>query len=315
MLYKQPDQFNSLYELLEYFNTEDICLGYLAEQRWQSEVSCTHCNHTKTYQLKGKTKRYKCASCRKQFNAKAGTIFEDSKIPLRKWFAAIYLILAHRKGLSSHQLARDLNVTQKTAWFMGHRIRYAIKQGTFDKCLDGVIEIDETFVGGKNKNRHHNKKVKNSQGRSFKDKTPVLGIVQRQGELRAFTIPDTKQETIQPIVEEQIQYGATIYTDEWWAYRDLNLLYDHEIVNHAARQYVNGTVHTNTIEGFWGQFKRSIIGIYVQVSPKHLQRYVDEAVYRYNNKQLADGHKALNLLSKNSGSLKYKQLVYGKKEN
>ena len=147
---------------------------------------------------------------------------------------------------------------------MGHRIRHAIKQGTFEKPLDGTIEIDETFVGGKNKNRHHNKKVKQSQGRSYKDKTPVLGIIQRQGELRAFTIPDTKQDTIQPIIEDQIKYGATIYTDEWWAYRQLYQLYNHAIVNHAARQYVDGNIHTNTIEGFWGQFKRSIIGIYVQ---------------------------------------------------
>ena len=313
MYYKQPEEFSSLYSLQEYFKDEQTCLDYLAYQRWQGNVICTHCNHNKVYQLQGETKRYKCAKCRKQFTAKAGLIFEDSKIPLRKWFAAIYFILAHRKGISSYQLARDLQITQKSAWFMGHRIRHAIKQGTFEKPLDGIVEIDETFVGGKNKNRHANKKVKHSQGRSYKDKTPVLGIIQRQGELRAFTVPDTKQESIQPIIEEQVQYGATIYTDEWWAYRDLNQLYNHAIVNHAARQYVNGIIHTNTIEGFWGQFKRSIIGIYVQVSPKHLQRYVDEAVYRYNTKALTDGHKALNLLGKETGSLKYKQLVYGKK--
>ncbi|WP_462240665.1 IS1595 family transposase [Ferruginibacter sp.] len=314
-MYKSPDQFSSLFELLEYFNNEQICLAYLAEQRWQGEVECHFCKHTNVYELKGKTKRYKCAACRQQFNAKAGTIFEDSKIPLRKWYAAIYLILSHRKGISSYQLARDLKLTQKTAWFMGHRIRYAIKQGTFDKALDGIVEMDETFVGGKNKNRHADKKVKQCQGRSFKDKTPVFGMVQRQGELRAFVIPDTKAESIQPIVQDQVEYGSTIYSDEWHAYRGLNRYYDHAIVNHAARQYVDGEIHTNTIEGFWGQFKRSIIGIYHQVSPKHLQRYVDEAVYRYNNKALTDGHKALNLLQKSTGSLKYKALVYVKKES
>ena len=315
MAHKSPEQFSSLYELLDYFTDEQVCISYLEEQRWQGNMTCVHCNHDRVYTLQGANKRYKCASCRKQFTAKANTIFEDSKLPLRKWFAAIYLILAHRKGLSSYQLARDLKVTQKTAWFLGMRIRNAIKQGTFDKPLEGIVEVDETFVGGKNKNRHANKKVKYSQGRSYKDKTPVVGLVQRGGELRAFAVPDTKQETIQPIVEEQVQYGATVYTDEWWAYRQLHNYYNHAIVNHAARQYVNGEAHTNTIEGFWGQFKRSIIGIYVKVSPQHLQRYVDEAVYRYNTKHLLDGHKALILLAKNTGSIKYKQLVHASKKS
>jgi transposase-like protein len=315
MVYKSPEEFSSLYELLEYFKDENTCLQYLAQQRWQGNVCCPHCQHNVIYTLQGATKRYKCAKCRKQFTAKANTIFEDSKLPLRKWFMAIYLILSHRKGLSSYQLARDLKITQKTAWFLGMRIRNAIKQGSFEKPLEGTIEIDETFVGGKNKNRHANKKFKYSQGRSFQDKTPVLGMVKRKGELRAFAIPDTKGETIQPIVEEQVKYGSTIYTDEWMAYRKLHNFYNHGIVDHAAKQYVNGDAHTNTIEGFWGQFKRSIIGIYVKVSPKHLQRYVDEAVYRYNCKHLLDGHKALNLLCKQEGSLKYKQLVYGKQKN
>jgi transposase-like protein len=313
-MHRQPEDFSSLYELLEYFKDEHICTSYLVEQRWQGHVICHHCNHNKVYELKGENKRFKCAACRKQFTAKAGTIFEDSKLPLRKWFAAIYLVLSHRKGISSYQLARDLKISQKTAWFLGMRIRNAIKQGTFDKQLTGVVEVDETFIGGKNKNRHADKKLRLNTGRSHKDKTPVLGIIQRGGELRAFVIPNTSQQIIQPIIEEQVAYHSTIYTDEWNAYRYLWVFYDHAIVEHSVRQYVNGEAHTNTLEGFWSQLKRSIIGIYVKVSPGYLQRYVDEAVYRYNSRKLSDGHKALNLLSKSGGSIKYKQLVYeGKK--
>jgi len=304
--YKSPEDFSSLFELMDYFKDEQTCLGYLAEQRWPDGIECPHCYHTKVYVLNGKVKRYKCGICRKQFTAKANTIFEDSKLPLRKWFAAIYLLLAHRKGISSYQLARDIKVTQKTAWFLAQRIRHAIKQGSFAKKLDGVVESDETFVGGKNKNRHADKKVKNNQGRSFKDKTPVLGLVQRGGELRAFVVPNTKMEVLVPIILANVEQGSKLMTDEW--YSPING-YEHSIVMHSAKQYGNGDAHTNTLEGFWALLKRSIIGIYHKVSPKHLQRYVDEAVYRYNTKHLTDGHKALILLTIVNGSLKYKQLV------
>lgn len=215
-------------------------------------------------------------------------------------------MLAHRKGISSYQLARDLKVTQKTAWFLAHRIRHAIKQGSFAKQLEGVVESDETFIGGKNKNRHANKKVKNNQGRSFKDKTPVHGLVQRGGEVRAFVVPNTQMKVLVPIILTNVKQGSKLMTDEWYSHIPA---YDHYIVVHGAKQYVNGDAHTNTLEGFWALLKRSIIGIYHKVSPKHLQRYVDEAVYRYNTKAIADGHKALILLSISNGSLKYKQLI------
>lgn len=307
MAYKSPEQFSSLFELFEYFKDEQTCHGYLAEQRWQDGIECPHCECKNIYTLQGANKRYKCAKCRKQFTARANTIFEDSKIPLRKWFAAIYLILAHRKGISSYQLARDLKITQKSAWFLGHRIRHAIKQGDFSKPLDGEVEIDETFVGGKNKNRHWDKKVKHSQGRSFKDKTPVMGLLQRHGELRAFVVPNTKLELLEPIIYEHVKFSSCLLSDEW--YRELPE-YNHGIVAHGKGIYVTGEIYTNTLEGFWSHLKRSIIGVYHKVSPKHLQRYVDEAVYRYNNRLLSNGHKALLLLSKTNSSLKYRQLVY-----
>lgn len=231
----QPDEFKSLYQLQEYFKDEQTCLDYLAEQRWGGNVSCPHCNHDKVYKLNGANKRFKCASCKKHFTAKAGTIFEDSKISLRKWFAAIYMVLSHRKGISSYQLGRNLGITQKSAWFMGMRIRNAIKQGTFERQLSGTVESDETFVGGKNKNRHYNKKVKNSQGRSYKDKTPVHGLIERGGELRAFVVPNTKMEILVPIIMEHVEFGSRLMTDEWY-----NLLpnYQHEIVRHGSGQYV-----------------------------------------------------------------------------
>lgn len=233
MVYKSPEQFSSLFELFEYFKDEQTCLAYLAQQRWQGNIECPHCCHNKIYTLKGQVKRYKCAVCRKQFTAKANTVFEDSKLPLRKWFAAIYLILGHKKGISSYQLARDLNITQKTAWFLGHRIRHAIKQGSFSKQLEGIVESDETFIGGKNKNRHADKKVKNSQGRSFKDKTPVHGLLQRGGELRAFVIPNTKMENLIPTIFQNVKQGSRLMTDEWYSH--IPIYYEHEIVMHSAK--------------------------------------------------------------------------------
>ena len=311
MDYKSPEDFSSLYELLEYFTSEDICLKYLTFQRWQGNIICPVCNKDKIYDLQGTNKRFKCASCYKQFTAKAGTIFEDSKIPLRKWFAALYLLLSHRKGVSSYQLARDLNLTQKTAWFLGHRIRYAIRQGTFEKPLSGIVEIDETFVGGKNKNRHWDKKVKNNQGRSYKDKTPVLGMLERGGNVRAFPVPTTHVYNLVPLIHKHVDFSSTLMTDEW--YPSLNEYEGHGIVNHSLKQYAVGDNTTNGIENFWSNFKR-IFAVYHKVSRKHLHRYVDESVFRFNEREKSDGFRIVNLLSELNGSLKYKQLVYEQKE-
>lgn len=176
---KTIENFNSLLEVYDYFSDEQKCLDYLATQRWDGEIICPHCNHNKIYAFQDK-KRFKCAKCRQQFTAKVGTIFEDSKVAMRKWFIAIYLVTSHKNGISSHQLAKDIKVTQKTAWFMLQRIRFGLGANVDTDELEGTIELDETFVGGKNKNRHADKKVENSQGRSFKDKTPVMGMLQEQ---------------------------------------------------------------------------------------------------------------------------------------
>lgn len=308
MDFKSPEEFSSLYELLEYFTDEQVCLNYLTFQRWQGNIICPACNKDKIYDLRGANKRFKCASCYKQFTAKAGTIFEDSKIPLRKWFAALYLLLSHRKGVSSYQLARDLKLTQKTAWFLGHRIRYAIRQGSFEKPLSGIVEIDETFVGGKNKNRHWDKKINNSHGGS--GKSIVFGMLERGGMVRAFPVPTRKVAFTVPLIQSHVEESAVLMTDDFYPHIEGH---EHHIVNHSLKQYAIGENTTNGIENFWGNFKR-IFAVYHKVSSKHLHRYVDESVFRFNERKNTDGFRMLNLLSELNGSLKYKQLVYEQKE-
>lgn len=308
---KVPENFNSLLELIEYFKTEQIAIEYFQNMRWEKGKVCPHCSKDKVYKFSDNT-RFKCASCRKQFTVKVGTIFEDSKIQLRKWFIAIYLITSHKKGISSHQLAKDLKVTQKTGWFMLHRIRFALNQGSFETLgsEDGsIVEIDETFVGGKNKNRHADKKVENSQGRSVKDKTPILGMIERGGILKAMQIPDTKSETIQPIIDKEVKAGCVVMTDEWWGYNKLHKALKHALVNHGANEYVIGDIHTNTIEGFWSLFKRSIIGIYHFASSKHIQKYVDEAVFRYNTRGFKEDQRVNFMLTKTNCRLTYRNLI------
>lgn len=308
---KVPENFNSLLELIEYFKDEQTAVEYFQKMRWENGIICPHCSHAKVYNFSD-NKRFKCASCREQFTVKVGTIFEDSKIQLRKWFVAIYLITSHKKGISSHQLAKDLKVTQKTAWFMLHRIRFALNQGSFEVLGSedgGIVEIDETFVGGKNKNRHADKKVENSQGRSYKDKTPVLGMIERGGILKAMQVPDTKAETIQPVIDKEVKAGTSVMTDEWWGYRKLHIAFQHALVNHGAKEYVIGDIHTNTIEGFWSLFKRSIIGIYHSASSKHIQQYVDEAVFRYNTRGFKEGQRVNFMLTKTNCRLTYNNLI------
>lgn len=301
-------QFKNLPELLDHFKDKKTCLEFLEQMRWKGNITCPHCGHDKVYRLK---EGFKCANneCCKKFSVIVGSIFENTKVPLRSWFAAIFMCLTHKKGVSSLQLSRDIGVTQKTAWFMLHRIRKLLTEIAPEKIED-VVEVDETFVGGKNKNRHYDKKVKNSQGRSFKDKTPVLGILQRGGRIICKVVPDTKAATIQPLLREIIKPGSTVYSDEWWAYQGLSNAYHHEIVDHGRGQYKNGDACTNSIEGFWGIFKRGIIGIYNWVSRKHLQNYCEEFVFRYNHRNLTNLEKFNTAISNYALiRLPYKQLI------
>ncbi|ATL46560.1 IS1595 family transposase [Chitinophaga caeni] len=300
---------NNLLDIAETFRDKNVCLDYLASKRWNGSVYCVFCGCNNVYTLKGKYRRYKCGDCRKQFSAIKGTIFENSPIHLQKWFMAIFLITTHKKGISSVQLASSLGVTQKTAWFMAQRIRYALKVKSFDKKLDGVIQCDETFVGGKNKNRHAHKKVANSQGRSFKDKTPVLGMLHTGGHLRLIVMPDTASASIQPAIKEHIAEGSIIVSDEWLGYNGLDKKYFHIVMDHQQKEFVRGAFHTNSIEGFWGLFKRGIIGVYHYLSRKHLQRYCDEFSFRYNNRSIPNSYKFESCLNSVNCRLTYKELI------
>lgn len=299
-------KFNSLPQILNHFKDQETCISFLEDQRWNGKPICPHCGSKKTYKT---TRGHKCGNseCYKKFTVTVGTVFESSKIKLNIWFAAIYLATAHKKGISSLQLHRDLGVTQKTAWFMLHRIREMLRQKQ-SIILTGETQVDETFVGGKNKNRHADKKIEFSQGRSIKDKTPVFGLYS-QGRVINQVVADTKAKTLKPIIEKMVEKGSIIVSDEWLGYTGLSKDYQHEVVRHNEGKFVHNGFHTNSMEGFWSLFKRGIFGIYHYASPKHLGRYTDEFTYRYNTRKLEDKERFVSSLKSVDGRLTYKQLI------
>lgn len=305
-LIMSENEFDSILELLEAFPTEQSCIDYLEEVRWKGNVVSPFDSTSKVY--KCKNNQYKCKNTGKMFNVKTNTMYDSTRLSLRKWFVAIYLVTEHKKGISSHQLARDLKITQKTAWFLLQRIRNCFQLDEKDEQLEGIVEIDETFVGGKNKNRHWDKKVPQSQGRSFKDKTPVFEMLQRGGKVIAKVVSNTSVRSLQPLIHKHIKAGSTIYTDEW-NYGNLNERYNHDYVNHKARNYGHGDVYTNTIEGFWSIFKKGIVGVYQKASRKHLQKYVNEFCFRYNNREISTNARFNLLLQNSNRRLKYKELI------
>ncbi len=300
-------KFKSLPQILNHFKDQTTCIKFLEKQRWGDKPACPHCGNVGAYTLNDG--RYKCKAkeCHKKFSVTVGTVFENSKIKLNIWFAAIYLATAHKKGISSLQLHRDLGVTQKTAWFMLHRIREMLREKQ-PSLLTGTVQVDETFVGGKNKNRHADKKVKNSQGRSVDDKTPVFGLI-NEGNVNTKVVPDTKAKTLKPIIAEMVEKGAIIVSDEWGSYKGLSTDYQHEVVKHNEGKFMHNGFHTNSIEGFWSLLKRGIFGIYHYASPKHLSRYCDEFSYRYNTREINDADRFAASLTHVEGRLTYKQLI------
>jgi transposase-like protein len=302
-------RFKNYKEMMAKFSDEKTCRAYLETMRWKGAPTCPKCGHREAYKL-GDGKTYKCKNkvCFKKFTVTVGTVFENTNIPLNTWFAALYVSASHKKGISSIQLSKDLGITQKTAWFMLHRLRKAFASNAPFMLCD-VVEADETFVGGKNKNRHAHKKVPQSQGRSFKDKTPVLGLLQRGGSVRTFVVPDTKADTLKPLIQEWVKEGSIIISDEWDSYNSIKDEYNHVVIDHSKGEHARGAFDTNSIEGFWSILKRGIYGIYHQVSRKHLHRYCEEFSHRYNSRKMPDAERFNLSLANIDGRLKYEDLI------
>lgn len=289
-------KFKSIFDLMEVFPDEDSCVEYLESILWEDGVVSPFDRTSKIY--KCANGRYKCKNTGKYFTVKTNTIFEGSKLGLQTWFIAIFLYLTQKRGISSYQLAETLGITQKSAWFVLHRLRYATQHESFIREFSGIIECDETFVGGKNKNRHWDKKVENSQGRSFKDKVPVFGMLERETkQVKAMVVADTKTQTIQPLIYLHTEKGSHIMTDEWLAYQGLGKDFTHSFTDHRRKQYTLGEVSSNGIECFWSHLKRSIIGVYYKTSKKHLPLYLNELSFRYNTKHQRVDDKFIYFLS------------------
>lgn len=295
----------TLMEAIKYFSDADICINFIASLRWENGVAaCPKCESERTSFLRTR-KIWKCLDCKKQFSVKVGTIFEDSPIGLDKWLCAIWMIANCKNGVSSYEIHRAIGITQKSAWFVLHRIRVAMQTGTFEK-LSGNVEVDETFIGGLEKNKHESKKLK--KGRGSVGKTAVMGLLERKGRVRAKVIESTSRATLHGEVKKHVEEGSNLFTDEWRSYQGLEDAYVHEVINHSV-EYVRGHVHTNGIENFWSLLKRTIRGTYVSVEPYHLGKYLDEQVFRYNERKTKDNDRFLKMVGGVSGKrLTYNQL-------
>ena len=301
--------FNSVLALIKKFPNDTACRAYLEQIRWGKTPACCFCGSTNAYKFPSE-KRYRCRDCNKKYSATVGTIFENTKIPLQKWFIAIYLLSAHKKGISSLQLSRDIDVTQKTAWFMLHRVREMLAVND-PQLFNSMVEIDETYIGGKRKNKHVSKRKNNGASGWFRDeKTAVIGIVERQGKVISFPVSSAIKSEVEPHINKHVVKGSRVITDESPIYREVKENYNHTTINHAAKQYVVGDVHTNTIEGYWSLLKRGLFGIYHQVSPKHLHRYCNEFSYRYNTRKDFEDERFYDvILNAESKRLKYSDLT------
>lgn len=301
-------QFKTLIDFLAYFKDEKTCQKYFEQTRFRDGEYCPHCSHSGIYRFKD-GKRFRCSRCHKDFTIKTKTIFGESKIPLQKWFVAIYLLTTNKKGISSINLSKQIGVTQKTAWFMDHRIRKAMKKN--NGKLFGTIEVDETYTGGKEKNKHLANRIKGTQGRNVKTKVPVVGLIQRNGEVRANVVDDVTMRTIEKEIVENVKIGSQLYTDDFLSYSKIGKLYPHEVVKHGRKEYVRGNVHSNNIESFWAIFKRGYQGTYHKMSKKHLQKYVDEFTYRFNARKSEVSEVFSDVVYKisESDTMKYKALT------
>jgi transposase-like protein len=282
----------SLQEAIIYFADPKNCREYLVARRWPDGVICPRCQSKNVLFLEN----YNRWHCREkhdapQFTLKTGTIFEDSPVGLDKWLTAMWMIVNSKNGVSSHEIKRSVKVTQKTAWFMLHRLRLALKGNNLGMKLGGPeteVETDETFIGGKKRNMHKDKKLRYEQRGGAQGKTIVQGFLDRDlRQVRAKIVPNILRETLQTEVLREVKYGSKVYTDDAVMYNDLRSRFVHEVVN-KTQSYVRGRVHVNGMENFWSLLKRGLNGTYVAVEPFHLERYIDEQIFRFNNRATAD---------------------------
>jgi transposase-like protein len=299
----------TLQEAIKYFSDPDTCVTFMAMLRWPDGVTCPVCAG-KALSYISTRRMWKCKNkeCKKHFSVKVGTIMEDSPIGLDKWLAAIWLIANAKNGISSCEIMRALGITQKSAWFLLHRIRLAMQTGTFEK-LSGQVEVDETYIGGASRFMHRSERGRKIQGTGGSGKVAVMGLLERNGKVRAKVIGDTKQQTFQDEVRTHVESGAEVFTDAHRSYFGLRADYIHQVIDRAEK-YVDGQIHTNGIENFWSLLKRTIKGTYVSVEPFHLFRYLDEQSFRFNERKNTDSQRFLAVISLIQGKrLAYKQLT------
>jgi len=294
----RPKSFpTTLIEAVKYFNDEAVCRDFLASLRWPVGVRCVFCDHDKVGRVERKNDRrgqpypngprvvWRCRSCKHEFSVTKGTIFEDSPIPLCKWLPAIWLLTAGKKSRSSHQLAKDLGVTQRTAWFMAHRIRLAMETDSFNAPLSGEVEADETIMGGHDRNKHAH--LRRGPWGPQVGKVAVVGLLERHGEVRARMVTTRRAKVLQAEVRREVAPGSVLYTDALKSYQGLAQEYVHEVIDHSEAS-VEGRIHTNGIENFWSLFKRVIYGTHHSVDPIHLDRYLAENTRKFNERKLSD---------------------------
>jgi transposase-like protein len=301
----------TLLQAVKHYADEERSLAFVMKMRWPDGiVTCPTCKSTEIHFL-AKQRRWECKEKhpRRQFSVKVGTIFECSPLGLDKWLPAMWMLGGDRNGISSCELARSLGVTQKTAWFMLQRIRLAMKNGSIEK-LTGSVEVDEAYVGGKTKSKRRNLKTGKMMPTGPQDgKVIVMGLIERNGRVRASIVPDVKRRTLKPIIERNVAAGTTLYTDAFGSYDDLKKTYEHYAINHSV-EYVNGHIHTNGIENFWSCLKRTLSGTYTFASTDHLNRYLDEQIFRSNNKKENDAARFKIAVRGISGKrLTYKHLI------
>lgn len=296
----------TLLDAIRYFSDQDVCLRFVADLRWPDGPSCPRCESKQVGFIK--TRRlWTCKRCKKQFSVKVGTIFEDSPICLDKWLCAIWMIVNAKNGVSSYEIARSIGVTQKTAWFLAHRIRLALQRKSFGK-LKFSVEADETFIGGKARFMHKDKKDK-LPGGGPGGKAIVMGVLERHGKVRLQVIKDATHDTLQRMIRQNVEKGAEVFTDQWRAYEGLSAGYLHRVINHAEA-YVKGHIHTQGIENFWSLLKRGLTGTYISVEPFHLFRYLDEQAFRFNARLANDLERFMAAVSTIGGRrVTYQQLI------